>query len=127
MKKKRLVLQPNEIAFRRMYTGLLEREKITTIFRPGKRLPGDFRGYYPGQKVTVRIISEVGADWALLPPKFVKQFSKKAVIKKVEVKKLGEVRQSDFRGASPDIHDIKSLTYHLGVIYNLSDKELHKD
>lgn len=124
---KRLLLNPNEIAFRKVYSGLLEKGKISVIFRPEQRLCGDFRGYCTDQNVAIRIIDKVGADWAMIPPTFVSGFSKRARITNVETKKIGELEMVDFNGSSPDIHDRDSLKYYLGIIYNISDKELTDD
>lgn len=123
----KLFLDPNEIAFRKIYRGLLEQEKITVIFRPGKRFCGDFRGYCEEQEATVRVIDSAGADWAMVPPKFVPDFSKNVIITEVETKTLGELVEADFKGSSPDIHDKESLKYNLGIIYNIDDKEFTDD
>ncbi len=123
----KLKLNPNEIAFRKIYKGLLEQGKISAIFRPGQRLCDDYRGYCSEQKATIKIIDKIGADWAMLPPKFVKGFSKKVIIKKIETKTLSEFKKSDFVGASPDIQDKESLIYNLGVIYNIPMEEFTAD
>ncbi|MCK9344780.1 MAG: hypothetical protein M0P64_01485 [Candidatus Pacebacteria bacterium] len=125
--KEKLFLNPNEMAFRKIYKSLLEKKEVTTIFRPGRRLCGDYRGYCSDQEVTIKIIDKTGADWAMLPPKFVEDFSKKVIIKEVLVKTLGELTDEDFIGTTEDVRDITSLKYHLGVIYNLSDDELTDD
>lgn len=126
-KDQRLFLDPNEMAFRKIYKPLLEKGAVTTIFRPGRRLCGDYRGYCSDQEVTIKIIDKTGADWAMLPPKFVEDFSKIVVIKEVHVKTLGELTEEDFSGATEDIRDVNSLKYHLGVIYNLSHDEITDD
>lgn len=123
----KLNLNADEIAFRKIYIDFLKQKKITAIFRPGQRLCGDFRGYCDNQKVTIRVIDKVGADWAMIAPKFLRGFSVKAIIKKIETKTLGEFKKSDFRGASPDIYDKESLKYNIGIIYNLSNDELNDD
>jgi hypothetical protein len=123
----RLFLDPNEMAFRKVYRNLLENKRVTTIFRPGRRLCGDYRGYCSDQEVTIKIIEKTGADWAMLPPKFVEDFSKKVIIKEVQIKSLRELTSDDFAGATEDVRDITSLKYNLGVIYNLSDEELTDD
>jgi hypothetical protein len=123
----KLHLNPNEMAFRKVYRNLLENKEVTTIFRPGRRMCGDYRGYCSDQEVTIKIIEKTGADWAMLPPKFVEDFSKIVIIKEVLVKKIGELTEGDFKGATEDVRDITSLKYHLGVIYNLSDEELADD
>ncbi|MFA5997054.1 MAG: hypothetical protein WC791_01040 [Candidatus Paceibacterota bacterium] len=123
----RLFLDPNEMAFRKVYRTLLENKKVTTIFRPGRRLCGDYRGYCSDQEVTIKIIDKTGADWAMLPPKFIEDFSKEIIIRDVQAKKLAEFTNDDFWGTTEDVRDVVSLKYHLGVIYNLSDDELTDD
>lgn len=125
--KKKFQLNSNEMAFRKVYRDLLEQNKVTVIFRPGKRACGDYRGYCPEQKVTIKVLDKVGADWAMLPPKFVRGFSKKVVIKNVEVKKLKEIKKSDFNGPTPEIRNRESLEYNLGIIYNISPEEFTDD
>lgn len=125
--KQKLQLDPNEMAFRKIYWPLLKNEQITVIFRPSVRLCGDYRGYCIGQKVKARVIDKVGADWAMIPPKFVRGFFKKIIIEKVEIKKIDELKQEDFMGSSPDIQNADSLVYHLGVVYNLFSDELNRD
>ena len=122
-----LNLPKDEMAFRKIYLDLLEQEKITTIFRPGKRDCGEVRGYCPSQLVTAKVLENIGADWAEVPPKFIEGFSKNIVIKSAEVKKIKDFTNADFIGSSPEVHDIKSLKYHLGVIYNLSLSSLSDD
>jgi hypothetical protein len=127
MEDKKLSLNPNEMAFRKMYQALLEQEKITTVFRPGQRLCGDFRGYCAGQKIELRVIEKVGADWAGIAPQFITGFSKGAIIKEIETKTIGELTEKDFEGSSPDISNTDSLKHNLGLIYNLSNEELTND
>lgn len=125
--KGKLQLNPNEMAFRKVYKELLEQEKVTVIFRPGKRVCGDYRGYCPEQKVTVKVIDKVGADWAMLPPRFMRGFSKNIVITNVEVKKLKDFKKLDFKGATSEIRDRESLEYNLGIIYNIPPEEFTDD
>ncbi len=112
------------MAFRKVYVDLLKAKAITTIFRPGSRLPGTFRSYEPGQIVTIRVIDKVGADWANVAPEFVPDFGLQIEIKKVELLKLGELTANHFEGSSPDIQNVSALKYHLGVVYNLTPDEL---
>ena len=125
--KQKLQLDPDEMAFRKIYWPLLKNEQITVIFRPSVRLCGDYRGYCIGQKVKARVIDKVGADWAMIPPKFVRGFFKKIIIEKVEIKKIGGLKREDFMGSSPDIQGADSLVYDLGVVYNLFIDELNRD
>jgi hypothetical protein len=113
------------MAFRRIYSDLLEAEKLTTVFRPGSRKENDFRGYKHGQIVTARVLDKVGADWAKIAPQFVPGFSKTIIISSLTTKELDKLVAEDFTGSSPDIYDIPSLRYHLGLIYNLSPNDLN--
>jgi len=123
----KLNLPKDEMAFRKIYKDLVANEKITTVFRPGKRVCGDFRGYCLGEIVTIRTIEQVGADWASLAPKFDNNFFKKIEITGTTTFKIKELTEADFVGSSPDIKDIESLKYHLGTIYNLSIEDVDED
>ncbi len=129
MEKKitKLFLNPNEMAFRKIYWPLLQNEEINTVFRPGKRLAGDERGYREGQVVMARVIDSMGADWAGVPPEFSEELSKLIRIKAVYVKKIQETGEDDFSGASLDVQNQDLLKYHLGVIYNLFPDEISGD
>jgi len=127
LKKKKLHLNPNEMAFRAIYCDLLMEEKISVVFRPGKRICGDFRGYCPGQKVKARVIKEVGLDGAGISPEFYDEFVKIIIIEKVQEKRIGDLDEKDFRGSSPDLTNKESLKYNLGIIYNLPSSQLTDD
>jgi len=122
-----LNLQREEIYFRRIYRDLLEHRRITTVFRPGNRLNGHPKGFHLGETVTLRIIENVGADWAKLAPELESAFALKARIVSLDAKKLRELEKKDFGGSSPDVQDVEALRYHLGVVYNLSPEELGPD
>ncbi len=124
---KKLDLPRDEMAFRKIYKDLVAGEKITTVFRPGKRLCGDFRSYCLGEKITIRIIENVGADWAKIAPQFETDFRKIIEIIDTSIMKLKDLTSKDFLGSSPDVCDKKSLIYHLGLIYNLSIDELNDE
>jgi len=129
MEKKitKLFLNPNEMAFRKVYWPLLQNETINTVFRPGKRLESDERGYHKDQLVTARVIDSIGADWAGVPPEFAKDLSKIIRIKSIYAKRINEVDECDFIGATPDVQSKELLRYHLGVIYNLYPDEISED
>ena len=124
-KKSKLNLNPNEMAFRKIYWPMLQQEKIFTVFRPDSRMCGEHKGYCEGQKVQARIIDKVGTDWAGIPPKFSGKFFKNIIIKKIEIRKIKQLVRRDFKGSTPDIYDKNSLIYHLGVVYNLSPEEIN--
>lgn len=117
-------LNPNEMAFRKPYQELLLSGGITTVFRPGKRLPDDTRGYRPGQLVTARVIDRLGLDWKFIPPKFVPDIAHCIRISEVYSKDIDSMDRQDFMGSGPDIFDSRSLRYHLGLIYNMDINSL---
>ena len=125
--EEKLSLDPNWVAFRKIYADLLKEHKITVIFRPEKRLCGDFRGYCEGQVVNVGVIEKVGADWGKLPPKFADASFGKIRIENMEAKRIGDLKKEDFIGSSPDVFDVTSLKYHLGLIYNFAPSQLADD
>lgn len=127
MQNKKLVLDPNWIAFRKIYKDLIKEKKITTVFRPAARLCGDFRGYCEGQIVTVGIIDKVGADWGALPPVFLDESFGKIKITSAEARQIKELTSDDFIGSSPDVQDTTTLKFHLGIIYNLSPEQVTDD
>ncbi len=127
LKKKKLHLNPDEMAFRAIYSDLLMEEKISVVFRPGKRVCGDFRGYCPGQKVEAKVIKKVGSDEAGIPPEFYDNLIKKIIIETVEAKRIGDLNKEDFRGSSPDSVNKELLRYKLGTIYNLLSSQLTDD
>ena len=127
IQNEKLVLDPNWIAFRKIYKDLIRGKKITTIFRPAARLCGDFRGYCEGQIVTIGIIDKVGADWGALPPVFLDESFGKIKIIRTEAKQIKELISEDFAGSSPDVKDAETLKFHLGVIYNLSPDQVNDD
>jgi hypothetical protein len=123
-KDERFELPPDEMAFRRIYRDLLESGKLTTVFRPGVRTGGEFRGYNRGDVVSARVIDQVGLDRAKVAPVFLTHPVKKIRIESCVSKRLDQLSREDFVGSSPDVHDRESLVYHLGLIYNLDVSSL---
>ncbi len=120
----RTTTRRDEIAFRKIYTDLVKERKVTTIFRPGRRLCGDPKGYCKGEIVTIRIVERVGADWAHVPGELRDDVGERVEILDVVCMPLGSLTSTDFDGATPDIYDQESLRYHLGALYNLSPDEI---
>lgn len=120
----RLVLARDEMAFRKIYKTYLEGQSVTVVFRPGRRLQGDFRGYDVGDIVKARVIDQLGLDRASLPPVFLERPTKRIKIISTELRKIGSLVSSDFLGSTPDVFDQASLVFHLGLIYNLDVSEL---
>ncbi len=120
----RLKLPSDEMAFRRIYRKLIEREVLTTVFRPEPRACSDERGYCVGQIVQARILETPGSDTHKISPRFLDGGSKTIRIESVEVKAIGSLTRQDFQGSSPDVQDVQDLRYHLGIIYNLDPSEI---
>ncbi len=115
------------IAFRKVYLDLIKERKVLTVFRPGPRPCGSPQGYCENQIVNVRVIDEAGANWADLPPKFLHLDLSQIKMKKIELKKINELTESDFKDSSPDVKNVEALKYHLGLMYNLFLKDLSDD
>ncbi|MFA6995435.1 MAG: hypothetical protein WC249_03460 [Patescibacteria group bacterium] len=121
---KRFKLPSDDMAFRKIYKELLEKEILTTVFRPGVRVCNDFRGYCSKDVVNARVISQLGLDRAEIAPQFLASPVKKIQIEEIFSKNLGSLTADDFIGSSPDVYDKQSLIYHLGLIYNLDFSSL---
>jgi len=122
-----LKLPKDEMAFRKIYRDFLEQEKVTVVFRPGRRLCNDFRGYCVGQIVKAQVIEQLGLDRAQLAPIFVPNMVKMIRIETIEAHTIDSLVASDFLGSTPDVHDQISLVFQLGLIYNLEPKNLSGD
>lgn len=120
----RFDLPNDEMAFRRIYRMYLEQETVTVVFRPGKRLCGDYRGYHVGQIVKARVIEKLGLDRARVAPVFLQNPVKLIKIESIEIRNLGTLVAQDFLGSTPDVHDQASLIFQLGLIYNLDPMDL---
>lgn len=121
---KKLVLNPNEIAVRKVYWPLIAAGKISTFFRPGVRLCADYRGYCKKQAIILKCIKQLGSDQLGIGPLFSNSKQIAATIDCIYSKKIGELTESDFYGSSPDVQNAETLKFHLGLIYNLSLDEL---
>ncbi len=117
----------NDIAFRQPYINDVRNHRVTRIFRPGKRLCGDRKGYCPGDIVTLRVLAKVGAEWAQVPGLFRDDIAEPVEILDVVCKPLGSLEHQDFIGSTSDIHDQQSLRWYLGTHYNLLPDELDDD
>jgi len=122
-----LVLPSDEMAFRKVYRPFLETGNVTTVFRPGRRYCNDWRGYCEGQIVKAKVLEKPGADWACVPPQFEDGFERRIKITSIVAKSIGDFSDSDFEGSTPDVYDLESLRYHVGLIYNLSLRDMNDD
>jgi hypothetical protein len=120
----RTTTRRDEITFRQIYTPLIQTKRVTIIFRPGRRLCEDPKGYCKGEIVTLRVVEKVGADWAGVPGILRDDVGEKVEILDVSCVPIGSLTAADFSGSTPDVIDRASLAYHLGVVYNLSPDEL---
>ena len=125
--KPKLDLDHDEMAIRKIYWLLVEKGKLTKVFRPGRRFCGEYRGYCSRQMITIKMIDAIGSDFYGLGPVFTPGKELKASISKIEVKMIKDLEPVDFIGSSPDVYDRESLRYHLGLIYNLSLEDLSDD
>lgn len=115
------------MAFRRIYRLVLLEEQVTVVFRPGRRLPGEYRGYHVGQIVQAKVIDQAGLDRARVAPEFLPYPIKTIRIESIEVRKIGSLGPKDFVGSTSDVFDIASLVYQLGLIYNMDPADLTSD
>jgi hypothetical protein len=122
--KSKFKLPATDMAFRKVYKDLLEKELITVVFRPGTRLCGEFRSYCEGDIVTARVIKQVGLDRARVAPEFLKSPVKRIKIKSVRAIHINNVLNADFIGSYPDVYDKETLIYHLALIYNIDYESL---
>ncbi len=123
---KKLILDSNEMAIRKVYWPLVKACKINTFFRPGVRLCNDFRGYCEKQNIKLRCILQTGSDFHAISPIFSDDYMYVS-IEKIYSKKIKDLSDKDFYGASPDVKNEVALKYHLGLIYNISIDELNDD
>ena len=110
-----------EIWFRKAYEELVEKQEITTIFRPGDRICGGSKTkcFYPAEQLTVRVLEKPGDDERNIEPLFTKTVKK---VKIVEIKTLNinDLSKEDFVNTFPDVKTPEGLRYHLGLIYDKS-------
>ncbi len=117
----------DEIWFRKIYTDLVRSQKVTTIFRPGKRAANDHKGFFVGETLRIRIIDKVGADWAGVFGQVCPNFEMRVRVLSVTVCLIRELTKEDFKGSTPDILTTEFLIYNLGLLYNLSPNELNQE
>ncbi len=123
---KKLILNPNEMAIRKVYWSLVRAHKVSTFFRPGVRLCNVYRGYCKKQNINLRCILQTGSDYYGVEPIFSEE-NIKVSIKEIYSKKIGELNNEDFLGSSPDVNNKLSLKYHLGLIYNIDIDKINDD
>ena len=109
-------LPRDEMAFRKQYQRLLLEREITTVFRPGDRLYPAWRGYAPGERITLRVITRHGSDALGVAPVF-NGVRVPVRIADVVVIPVDTLAPADFAGSSPDVSDTPSLLQHLAAIY----------
>ena len=97
-----------------------------TVFRPGRRLLSENhpKGMAKGERIRIRVVDQVGADWADIFGTLLLTPNRPALVMSVDVKKLGEIGPADFDGSTPDVMDLDGLKYQLALIYNFSRTEL---
>ncbi len=115
----------DEIWFRKIYSDLVQAQKVTTIFRPGKREEGDLKGFSIGETLRIRIIDKVGVEWAGIFGQVCPDFEMRVRVLSVKSCSIDELASEDFDGSTPEIRTAESLLYNLGLLYNLSPCEMN--
>lgn len=104
-----------EFWLRFVYRASILARELTTIFRPN--LPKYTELFKPGLTVPIRILRHPGKPEADIPPEFTAD-KVTAKVKSINCRNIKTLKNSDFVGSSPDVHDEISLRYHLGLIYD---------
>jgi shikimate 5-dehydrogenase len=120
-------LPRDEMAFRQVYLHLLRSRLLTTVFRPRNMVQDNVRSYSVGDRIRAKVLKNVGADWAKVPPVFLDGEEFMILVTDVSAKRIGDLASSDFEGSSPDVQDKTGLMYQLGLIYNLPAAKLNDD
>ncbi len=105
---------PYEFWFRSNYEQDLRIKKCIKFFRPGDRSISKSKGIFKGADVRLRILEEIGTPDNL--PKLT-DFYKNAKIKKIEVKKIADLRKVDFNKKQKNVYDKKTLKQEIFDIY----------
>jgi hypothetical protein len=118
-----------EIWLRKIHAPYAENRSLTTIFRPGRRLLSEQhpKALEVGEDIRIRVVVEVGADWAGLYGTLLDTPNIPAIITSVTVKKLADVAAADFSGSTPDAMNYDALKLQLALIYNLSQQDMAAD
>lgn len=103
-----------EFWFRKEYEDLVIQKKLTQFVRPGVRKVPDPKGTQLGEKVLVRIVEvpSLVKEEAVLSPLIMD-----AEVIKLEPKKICEMIESDFVGATPDSSSQAGVISQLERIY----------
>ena len=90
-----------EFWIRKFYIPFVEDGSLTTVFRPGRRLLSENhpKGMAKGERILIRIVDQVGADWANIFGTLLPAYDRPALVMSVDVKKLGEIESADFDGS----------------------------
>jgi hypothetical protein len=115
----------DEIWFRKIYSELVQTQKVTTIFRPGKRKEDDPKGFAVGETLRIRIIDKVGVEWAGVFGQVSPDFEMPVTVLSVKSCSIEELARDDFDGATPDVRTPEALVYNLGLLYNLSPRDMN--
>lgn len=106
-----------ELWFRAAFKSALQRGEITTAIRPGDRRYPSPKGTRAGELVRIRILSKPGDEQKGTMPEF-DSFESLARIKRIEVKRLGELKKSELEKCLPNCQDKEKARHELGLIYN---------
>lgn len=106
-----------EFWFRKEYEPLLRTQQLTQFVRPGVRLAPEPKGTTLGANVSVRLLDTPGT--ATSEP-VLNSFVAAASVVKLEIKKIADMTDADFEGASPDAASQEGVLRQLEHIYGKS-------
>lgn len=104
-----------DMGFRMAYKNLLQNHQLTTVFRLHSE---KYSQLYPANRcVNGRIIAIPGNAQRNIAPVY-DNFVVRMKVIDIRTLRMGDFKKEDFKGSSPDVYDIKSLKWHLALIYN---------
>jgi len=106
-----------ELWFRETYKTLIQIRRVRLALRPGDRRYPQPKGVKEGDLAKIKILKRPGIEEQNIPPLF-DDFETIVRIRKIAVKKLGELNNEELKTCSPDCQTKEVAKYHLGLIYN---------
>lgn len=106
-----------ELWFRLVYKPLIKNQQLTAALRPGNRVFPNHKGTWVREKINLRILLKPGNDVDGRPG-VLDQTNMPAKITELLTKSIGQIKNKNFIGMSPDCQSIELAKYHLGLIYD---------
>ncbi len=119
-------VRKNHITLRKIYINSVKDKTLKKIFRPGNRLCPEEKCYFKNQKIFVKFLDIQGSDKYNIEPVHL-NIKFPVVVKNVYVKKIINLKISDFKNSGPNIKNKNNLRFELANIYNLSYDEVFDD